>query len=62
MKFAIEIIDCENGYIILDGNSYAHNQPLYKERKVWIAEDATKLAAAVFDLATEALASDEKEG
>jgi len=37
-NFNLEIIDCENGYIVLDGNSLATNQPSsdeFEKKEMW---------------------------
>lgn len=36
--FSVEIIDCENGYIVLDGNSISIGQPYTYTRKKWVCE------------------------
>ncbi len=48
---AIEIINCENGYIILEGNSLATNQPYNYDRRKWVCQTPDQLAILVKGLA-----------
>lgn len=49
--FGVEIIDCENGYIVLEGNSLGTNNPYQFDRKKWVAQDPSDLAQLIQDLA-----------
>lgn len=50
---ALEIIEFENGYIILEGNSLLHAHPYQRERKKWVAKDESELSQLVYQLATQ---------
>jgi len=51
--FAVEIIDCQNGYIVLEGNSLAVGQPYHYERKKWICRTEAELGELISRLAFE---------
>lgn len=51
--FAVEIIDCENGYIVLDGNSLATSKPYNYERKKWVVRTPIELGELIAKLAGE---------
>lgn len=55
MMFAIEIIDCENGYIVPEGNSLATNSPYSQGRKKWICKTPVDLAQLIEELALAAV-------
>lgn len=52
--FSVEIIDCENGYIVLDGNSISIGQPYAYTRKKWVCETPEELGKLVMELAIKA--------
>lgn len=60
--FAVEIIDCENGYLILEGNSLSESVPFRGLRRKWVAATAHDLAELIEDLALEGIALDKKQG
>lgn len=60
LPFGVEIIDCENGYIVLDGNSLVSNQPYQYSRKKWIVKTPKELGELVEKLSVEALEGEKK--
>ncbi len=46
-KLMLEIISCENGYIVLEGNSLASNQPYHQERRKWAALDVDGVCCVI---------------
>lgn len=55
--FGLEIISCENGYIILEGNSLGTNAPMHIDRRKWVADNDAELAKVVQKLAGESYKS-----
>lgn len=50
MKFSIEIVDCENGYMIFEGNSLGNGYQI-NNRRAWIAPNEHSLGELVEQLA-----------
>lgn len=50
---ALEIIDCENGYIVLEGNSLGYGRASYvQSRRKWVVHSAEALANLIGYLAS----------
>lgn len=50
-RLTLEIIDCVNGYIVLEGNSLECGTPYVAFRKKWVAHTPRELADLVERLA-----------
>lgn len=54
MKFEVEIVETENGYIIFEGNRYYQSPDRFAERKKWVCiKDFDKLGQLISKLAEE---------
>lgn len=50
-RFGIEIINCENGYIVLEGNSIMIKNHYGIERRKWVVKTPEELGQVVESLA-----------